>query len=340
MRRIAIIGTGLIGTSMGLGLKAAGIKDLEVVGYDPARGVAGAARKRGALDREARSAAEAVAGAGMVIVATPVRAMRDVFQEIAPHLGPGTVVTDVGSTKADVMAWAAELLPETVHFVGGHPMAGKEQSGPAAAEANLFRDKTYCVVPAPSAAEAAVQNVVGLAETLGARYRFMEAREHDQYVAAVSHVPFIASAALFSMVRESAAWYDLAPLAGPGFRDVTRLASGDPVMERDICLTNRDAVLHWLDRLVAELARYRELVQNGDPEEILAAFGRVQELRDRFMAGLDMTLEEGKSPVEIPSASDQLKATLFGGYMMDAQRRLRELTEQAEGGDNGRTAKR
>ncbi|HEY8491931.1 MAG TPA: prephenate dehydrogenase/arogenate dehydrogenase family protein [Dehalococcoidia bacterium] len=340
MRRIAIIGTGLIGASIGLGLKAAAIKDLDVVGYDKARGVAATARKRGALDREARSAAAAVEGAGLVIVATPVRAMRDVFQEIAPHLAPGAVVTDVGSTKSAVMAWAAELLPETVHFVGGHPMAGKEQSGPEAAEADLFRGKAYCVVPSPSAAEAAVQNVVGLAETLGAAYRFMEAQEHDQYVAAVSHVPFIASAALFSMARGSAAWYDLAPLAGPGFRDVTRLASGDPVMERDICLTNREAIIHWLDRLVAELAHYRELIQQGDPEELLAALGKVQELRDRFMAGLDMTLEEGKSPVELPSASDQIKAALFGGYMVDAQRRLRELTEQAEQGDNGKRAKR
>jgi prephenate dehydrogenase len=340
LRRIAIIGTGLIGTSLALGLKEARLKDIEIVGFDQSRSVSGAARKRGALDVEARSAQQAVEGAALVIVATPVGAMRAVFEEIAPHLAAGTVVTDVGSTKADVMAWAQEVLPQHVHFVGGHPMAGKEQSGPDAAVADLFRDKAYCVVPSPRAAEAAVQNVVGLAEALGAQYRFMEAGEHDQYVAAVSHVPFLASAALFNMVRSSAAWYDLAPLAGPGFKDITRLASGDPEMERDICLTNRDAIVHWVDRLVAELAALRELVLAGNGDDLLATFQKVQEQRERFMAGLDMALEEGKSPVEIPSAADQIKATLFGGSMADAQKRLREMMDRMERGENGTAGKR
>src|SRR3989442_4646750 len=144
-KRIAIIGTGLIGGSLGLALKASGLQGLEIVGHDRDRNVATKAEKAGAIDRPEHNLSRAVAGAGMVIIAVPVLAMREVMQEIAPHLAEGAVVTDTASTKSHVMQWAAELLPEHVNFVGGHPMAGKETPGVEQAEGTLFRERAYCV---------------------------------------------------------------------------------------------------------------------------------------------------------------------------------------------------
>ncbi len=125
MHRIAIVGLGLIGGSLGMAIRAARLRDVEVVGYDQNGGVLGKARRLGAIDREARDLAQAVAGASVVIIATPILAIRQVMREAAPHLSPGAVVTDTGSTKAAVLSWARELLPEGVHFVGGHPMAAR-----------------------------------------------------------------------------------------------------------------------------------------------------------------------------------------------------------------------
>ena len=144
-KRITIIGTGLIGGSLGMALKAARLPGLEIVGHDSDRGSATRAEKSGAIDHAEHNLPRAVSGAGMVIIAVPVLTVREVMQQVAPHLVKGTVVTDTTSTKAHVMRWAREALPEHVYFVGGHPMAGKETAGIANAEASLFRGKAYCI---------------------------------------------------------------------------------------------------------------------------------------------------------------------------------------------------
>ena len=283
MQRIAIIGLGLIGGSLGLAIKGARLEKVEVVGYDREWGVSPRAKRLGAIDRVAREPRSAASEAALVVIATPISAIREVMEEVAPVLMEGCVVTDTGSTKADVMRWAEETLPEHVHFVGGHPMAGKEQSGIQAADARLFADAAYCVVPQVNASERAINAVLGLVGVAGARAVFIDAEEHDSYVAAVSHLPIVLSAALFSLTHESQAWPDMAELAGSGFRDLTRLASGDPNMSHDICITNRERVLHWVDRMIGELAHYRELIQDKD-EELFKAFARAQLDRDSFLA--------------------------------------------------------
>jgi prephenate dehydrogenase len=283
VQRIAIIGLGLIGGSLGLAIKGARLGKVEVVGYDREWGVSPRAKRLGAIDRVAREPRSAASEAALVVIATPISAIREVMEEVAPVLPEGCVVTDTGSTKADVMRWAEETLPEHVHFVGGHPMAGKEQSGIQAADARLFADAAYCVVPQVNASERAINAVLGLVGVVGARAVFIDAGEHDSYVAAVSHLPIVLSAAFFSLAHESQAWPDMAELAGSGFRDLTRLASGDPNMSHDICITNRERVLHWVDRMIGELAHYRELIQDKD-EELFKAFARAQLERDNFLA--------------------------------------------------------
>lgn len=319
--RIAIIGTGLIGASIGLGLAARPNRNYEIVGVDRDRTHVRAAKKLGALDREVGSLEEAVERAGMVIIATPVVAARRILEDVGHYLVPGAVVTDVCSTKAEVMRWAAEYLPENVHFVGGHPMAGREKSGPEAASASLFEGATWAVTPSPRADERAVQAVLGLIEALGAIPLYIDPAEHDQYAAAVSHVPLLASVALFRMVRDSQGWEDAALLAGPGFRDVTRLASGDPTMARDIMLTNREAVIHWIGRLQQELSTIRAALEAG-PEPIYDLFRSTQLDRDTFIQNPPQRRRpEG---IEPPSARDAI-GRMFVGGLYD---RIKETTER------------
>lgn len=311
METIAIIGTGLIGGSIGLALKAAKLPEVEVVGFDDERSNGGEAKRMGAVDRSVPTYRDAVKDANLVIVATPPLAVREVFEEIAPHLREGAIVTDTASTKSDVARWARELLPEPVAFVGGHPMAGKETQGIKAAEAGLFRDKVWAVTPSPSAGEGAVKSVLGLIGIVGAEPLFVDAEEHDQYVAAISHLPLVMSAALFSLVRNSPSWDDIAPLAASGFRDMTRLASGEPAMAHDICATNGEAVVHWLDRYITELMRYREQI-TGDRKALFRTFAEAQLQRDTFMVD---PRPRRRSTYEVPSTKDTMSGMLFGGLL-------------------------
>jgi prephenate dehydrogenase len=333
VERVAIIGTGLIGASIGLGLKAAKLSDVEVVGYDESSDALSTARKRDAIDSAARDLAGAVRDARLVIVSVPALSARPVLQDIAPHLQEGAIVTDTLSTKAEVMRWAKEYLPNGVSFVGGHPMAGKATStGAGEAEGTLFKDMAYCVIPSPDASEGAIKSVLGLVSLLGGSPVFIDAEEHDQYVAAVSHLPMVMAFALFSLARNSAAWQDMRLLAGNGFLGATRLASGDPRMTHDICVTNGEAVIHWLDRLIDELRRYRGLVAD-DPAELFKTFSGTQLQRDAFLAGTDKPERER---IDVPSASEQMSSVLFGSFLTERykeyEKRMRDMESRGKRG--------
>jgi prephenate dehydrogenase len=326
-RRIAIIGLGLIGGSLGLAFKRAGLSSLEVVGHDLHRDIANKARKIGAIDRAEHNLPRAVEHASVIIIATPILALREVFSQIASDLPEGCVVTDTGSTKEKVMEWATELLPPSVNFVGGHPMAGNETQGIDNADADLFRGRAYALCPAVDAHEDAVRAVVALVQLVGAEPLFLDPKEHDQYAAAVSHLPLLLSAALFTLIRASPAWNDLAPMASSGFIDLTRLASGDPRMSHDIFITNREAVIHWLDRMLDELRRYRGLLE-GDAEELLETFARAQLDRDSFIAEPHPRRLEGVQPAEI---RQELMNAFIGGWVADRLKKVRDLPGLAAG---------
>lgn len=329
MERIAIIGLGLIGGSIGHAIKRGAIKDVHVVGVARTRDTVQRAKRLGAIDEEAHSPEDAVRDARLVIVAAPILATPSLFAEIAPALAPGAVVTDVGGTKGDVMRWAKELLPESVHFVGGHPMAGKETSGIDAADPDLFREKAWVVVPSVTADEGAVKTVVGLVQLCGASAAFMDAEEHDSYVAAISHLPLALSSALFSVVFGSAAWPELAMLASSGFRDATRLASGSPEMAHDIMISNRDNVLHWIDRFQEELAGLRAAIAAGETVHVLEAFARPQLERDNYMVN-GAPRRDLPDPIETVSLSDMLLGSKVSGMMRKQQELLKAAEERAE----------
>jgi prephenate dehydrogenase len=286
-KRVAIIGLGLIGGSIGLALHKANAAE-QVTGYDLGKGVSDRARKVGAIDQPFSALADAVRGAELVVLATPIGAMRSLLQSIAGALTPGTVVTDVASTKTQVISWAEEFLPPSVYFVGGHPMIGKELSGVEAADAALFQNRIYCLTPTTYTSATAINKVSTFIESLGARVRFLEPTEHDGQVAGVSHLPFVASAALMSTLANSPAWSDAAMLASTGFRDMSRLAAGNPEMYRDICLTNSEALVRWLNEYITTLNQFRDQIAAHDAN-LDETFARSQQARLKWQGayGID-----------------------------------------------------
>ena len=255
----------------------------QITGYDLGRGISDAARRIGAIDQPYSTMADAVRGAELVILATPVGAMRSLLQHMATAVTPGAVITDVASTKGQVINWAEEFLPQSVAFVGGHPVIGKELNGGAAADANLFKDQIYCLTPTRHTHPAAINKVTAFIEMLGARVRFLEPAEHDGQMAGVSHLPFVASAALMNTVANGPAWGDASMLAADGFRDMTRLAAGDPEMYRDICLTNGEALTRWLNEYIKTLSDLRDRLAAHD-SRLDGFFSKAQQLRQKWQA--------------------------------------------------------
>jgi prephenate dehydrogenase len=325
VERIAIIGLGLIGGSIALALKQGGLRDIEIAGTARTRDTLQKARKLGVIDIDEPTPADAARGAKLVIIATPILATQAVLQEIAPVLEEGAVVTDAGSTKENVMRWARETLPAHAHFIGGHPMAGKESFGIDAADAGLFRGKTWVVVPSVEAPEGALNTVLAVIQACGAEPAFMDASEHDSYVAAISHLPLTVASALFSVAFGSAAWPELASLASSGFKDTSRLASGSPEMAHDIVMTNRENLLHWIDRFQEELYRFREVVAAGESQGVLEAFARAQLERDNFMMNGAPSRQVASGPVEKISLSDMLLGTAITGYMRKQQDMIKDM---------------
>lgn len=222
-----------------------------------------------------------MSGVDLIVLATPIGVLPEIMQGIAPHLPPGVVVTDVASTKGQVMRWAAAYLPG-VSFVGGHPMAGREKTGLEAAQAELFQGATYCIVAPPGTPPQAVEGVRDMALAVGSTPVMLEAAEHDHLVAGISHLPLLMAVALVRAAAADPAWPTLQRLASTGFRDTTRLASGSPEMGRDICLTNRQAIAGWLDRFSRELAALRAMVERGDTS-LEEALREARALRERWL---------------------------------------------------------
>jgi len=281
-KRIAIIGLGLIGGSIGLALKQARLEGAELVGYVRSPEAANKVLKLGAVDKIEESLASTVDEADLVIIATPAMAIKEILAQIGQHLPSGCLVTDTASTKVKVMEWAEEYLPPTVNFIGGHPMAGKEIAGIEATEATLFQGCSYCLIPGQNASPASIQLVVDLVNEIGANPLFTTALEHDNFVAGVSHLPLILSSALVMTTTQSPFWAKMSRFAATGYRDLTRLASQHPRMNHDICLTNRENILNWIDEFIKELSRFHQLIAE-DSEELEEAFIQANKARQSWL---------------------------------------------------------
>jgi prephenate dehydrogenase len=261
---VAIIGLGLIGGSIGLALRKGKRSRWEVVGYGRHQETVADALSLGSIDRGETNLEDAVKQVDLVIIATPVLAVKEIFSQIAPYLPSGCIVTDTASTKVQVMKWAKGILPQTVSFIGGHPMAGKETYGIQVAEARLFRGCTYCLTPSEKASPESIDTVIAMVKKLGAIPLFIKAQEHDNLVAGISHLPILLSTALVSLTTRNPSWTKMAKLAASGYHDLTRLASGSPEVNSHICLSNQRFIVDWIDEFSQELERYRQLVARGD----------------------------------------------------------------------------
>lgn len=282
MDKVVIFGVGLIGGSFALGLKAAGAaRHIIGLGRNPAN--LERALELGVIDAAAKDPA-AVAGADLVLLATPVGQMAALMRAIAPHLGAGTVVTDGGSTKQDVVALAYRLLKDRVaQFVPGHPIAGAEHSGVTAARIDLFHKRKVVLTPLPENSAASIRRVRAAWRTCGARLYSMQPAEHDKVFAAVSHLPHLLSYALVNQVARHPNGRQLFDYAAGGFRDFTRIASSHPEMWRDICVANRKALLAELSGYQRELAEMKVLLRKGDAVGLEKIFARARAARDKWL---------------------------------------------------------
>ena len=322
MTTIAIVGTGLMGTSLALAIKSSNLK-VDIVGTDYDSVARSGAQKSGAFKKVESRLSNAIRGADVVVFATPIQAMREMMESAANDFEEGCVVTDVGSSKKVVLQWAEEVLPKHVSFVGGHPMAGKELSGPKNADGTMFKGKAYCIVPSVNAERAAVSSVTTIAEAIGAKPFFIGVDEHDSFVAAVSHLPFMMSVALMGTASKSANWDDIAQLASSGFSDLSRLASGDPVMHRDICVTNPEPIVAWMDSYIRELYELRNMLakEGGpDPDALHEVFEAAMTARARWKAGILTKIDRVTS--DIPSFAESMGEVFVGRRGMEAQKKF------------------
>ena len=280
--KVVIFGAGLIGGSFALALRKANAVG-EVVGFGRSAATLNEARKLGILDRIGEDVAREVCDADLVLLATPVAQMAELFSRIAPHLGAHTLVTDGGSTKGDVVAAArVHLGSKLAQFVPAHPIAGAEKSGAAAAQADLYQGKRVVLTPLPENSAQSVARVRKAWELCGAKVSELTAQQHDEVFAAVSHLPHLLSFALVHDLAQRDNREQLLSFAASGFRDFTRIAASSPEMWRDICMANRDALMIELRQYAAELYVLHQALEHNDAAKLEEMFSLAREVRSTW----------------------------------------------------------
>ncbi len=278
--RVALIGLGLIASSMFWAMKRGGLAG-EVTGYARSRETRETAREIGLCDRVCESAAEAVEGADLVVLCVPVGAMGQVAEEIAPHLKRGATVSDVGSVKRAVIEAVRPHIPEGVHFIPAHPLAGTEQSGPRAGFATLFDNRWCILVPDGEPDAEALARLRALWEGMGAHVDVMDADHHDLVLAVTSHAPHLIAYTMVGVADDLRRVTDseVIKYSAAGFRDFTRIAASDPTMWRDVFLSNKDATLEILGRFTEELFALQRAIRQGDGAHLHDYFTRTRAIR-------------------------------------------------------------
>ena len=278
--RVALIGLGLIASSMALAIREGGLAR-EIVGTARSADTRAVALELGLCDRVTETAAEAVEGADLIVLATPLGVMGAIARDIAPHLAPGATVTDVGSVKRSVVKAVEPHLPEGVHFIPGHPLAGTEHSGPRAGFASLFRNRWTILVPSGNADMDAVARLRGLWEGMGANVDLMDPDHHDLVLAVTSHAPHLIAYTMVGVADDLRRVTDseVVKYSAAGFRDFTRIAASDPTMWRDVFLTNKDATLEILGRFTEELFALQRAIRTGDGDHLFDYFTRTRAIR-------------------------------------------------------------
>lgn len=284
-QQLGVIGCGLMGGSFALALRQAGLVG-RVIGYGKSPSSLERAQALGVIDQAAESAQQAAEGSGLVLVAVPVGAMESSFKGLLPGLGPDALLMDVGSTKRDVVDTARRVLRDRVsQFVPAHPIAGSERAGVGHADAALYRQRQVILTPLNQTRPDLVQRAADTWSALGARVNTMSAENHDAAFAAVSHLPHLLAFAYFSAIANQPAGRDFLELAGPGFRDFTRIAASDPAVWRDILLSNREEVLRQSMRFRFVLDAMENMLQTGNAQALEEMVQAASSARGQWQIG-------------------------------------------------------
>lgn len=280
---IAVVGVGLIGGSLGMAAKKQGLAD-RVIGIGRNEQKLMRAKILGAIDDYSLDIENGGSEADLVVICTPVRLIVPTLERMVASMKPGAVVTDVGSTKRKVVENAEAVLPEGIHFVGGHPMAGSEQAGVEAAFAELFRDATYVFTPTDNTDLSALGRLTSLADAIGSNVEIMSPDEHDKAVAIISHLPHVMSAALLEIAENSQHESGkVFRLAAGSFKDLTRVSDSPAEIWRDICLTNRGSLLEAVNQLENALAEFKQALTDGDQEKVMGFFEQASKIRSTYL---------------------------------------------------------
>lgn len=299
--RVALIGLGLIAGSMSLAMRRGKLAG-EIVGYARSKETRDIAREINLVDRVEDTLAAAVKDADLVVLCVPVGAMGAVMEEIAPHLKQGATISDVGSVKKAVFEAIVPSLPEGVHFVGAHPMAGTEHSGPRSGFATLF-DNRWCLIVAPEGTDqGAIDQLAALWKGIGSNIEYMDPEHHDLVCAVVSHTPHLIAYTMVGVADDLRRVTDseVIKFSAAGFRDFTRIAASDPTMWRDVFLTNKEATLEILGRFTEELFALQRAIRMGDGDQLFDYFTRTRAIRRGIIeAGQDTAAPDfGRAPVK------------------------------------------
>ena len=292
--KIALIGIGLIGSSLARVIRREGLTKHIAVSTRSEQTLE-EARQLGLGDSYSTDPKEAVRNADLVIISVPVGSSGVVAEQVAPALKEGAIVTDVGSTKASVIAQMRPFLPENVHFIPGHPIAGTEKSGPSAGFAELFRGRWCILTPLPDTDQDAVERLGRFWEACGSRLDTMDPNHHDKVLAIVSHLPHIIAYNIVGTADdlETVTESEVIKYSASGFRDFTRLAASDPVMWRDICLHNKDAILEMLARFSEDLSSLQRAIRWGDGDKLFEMFTHTRDVRRSIIeAGQEVDLPD------------------------------------------------
>ena len=278
--RVALIGVGLIGASLARVLRRDGLAR-RIDGCVRSQGSRAYCLEHGIADAMHDTPGEAATGADLVVLCTPVGAYAEIAEALADHLKPGAILTDVGSVKQAVIRDVGPYVPEGVHFVPGHPVAGTERSGPQAGFAELFEGRWCILTPPPGTDEAAVARLTELWRRCGSMVEIMDARHHDEVLAITSHLPHRIAYTIVGTASdvEQGTLAEVAKFSAGGFRDFTRIAGSNPIMWRDIFLNNRDAVLEMLQRFTEDLTALQRAIRWGEGETLETLFRRTRDVR-------------------------------------------------------------
>ena len=301
-QQLGLVGCGLMGSSFALALQQQGLVE-HVVGFSPSEGTRQKALQRGVIHQAVNSAAEAVQGADLVLIAVPVSHTAACLADIAPHLSPHCLVMDVGSTKTDVVAAARAAMGDKLAcFLPAHPIAGKAQAGVEHADAALYQDRALILTPLAHNTPAQIATATTLWQALGSRVHSMTPEAHDQTFAAVSHVPHLLAFAQMNGLLQQPQAADFLKLAGPGFRDFSRIAAGDPAIWRDIFLANAQQVLTQTTHFRIALEQLEAAITQGDAAQLQALIAQASQARSAWQLGEAAARSDPNQ--RLPSASD------------------------------------